>query len=384
MQESPLKARVLAINRGGKREIPKGESNWLIRLLVDSVKDLAIFLLDPDGNVLTWNEGAQLMKGYSVPEILGKHFSIFYLPDSVESGRPSRELALAQKKGGCTCEGWRVRKDGTAFWASVIITPLRQTDGKLCGFAKVTRDMTERRTWEERIQRLNGELRSQIAQVDESKRIVELRTLELQRLSRQLLQLQDEERRRLARDLHDDLAQQLTSLKVLLGRDSRNEEARQIATACISTVRNLSYLLHPPLLDETGLCAALQWFVDGLSKRTGIEISLETKPVEFPRLSKDAEVTIFRIVQESLTNVVRHSGGENALVEIEIKAEWVTVGVRDYGKGVPLQVTNTNSSSRLGVGISGMRERVRQLGGELTVSFANPGTLVEAKIPLSA
>jgi PAS domain S-box-containing protein len=324
------------------------------------------------------------MKGYSLQEILGRHFSIFYLPESVASGLPSHELALAQKKGRCACEGWRVRKDGTTFWASVIIMPLRQTDGKLCGFAKVTRDISERRMWEERIQRLTRELRSQSAQVDESKHIVELRTLELQRLSRQLLQLQDEERRRLARDLHDDLAQQLTSLKMLLGRDSRNEEATEIANACISTVRNLTYLLHPPLLDEAGLCAALQWFVDGLSKRAGIEISLETKPVDFPRLSKDAEVTIFRIVQESLNNVVRHSGGENALVEIEIQAEWVRVGVRDYGKGAPLQIANTISSSRLGVGISGMRERVRQLGGELTVSFANPGTLVEAKIPLSA
>src|SRR5580700_4717580 len=141
----------------------------LFRLLVESVRDYAIFVLDPDGNVLTWNPGAQALKGYVRDEIVGKHFSKFYLPEAVKSGWPQRELTLAQKEGRFTDEGWRVRKDGTAFWASVTITPLYAQDGTLAGFAKVTQDLTDRRQGEERIQALNRELRERVAQLDESR-----------------------------------------------------------------------------------------------------------------------------------------------------------------------------------------------------------------------
>jgi PAS domain S-box-containing protein len=352
----------------------------LFRLLIQSVRDYAIFVLDPEGHILTWSPGAQAMKGYTRDEIVGKHFSKFYLPEAVESGWPQRELAMAQKDGRFADEGWRVRKDGTSFWASVIISALRSEDGKLCGFAKVTQDLTERRQAEERIQALNRELRNRVSQLDESQRVIELRTLELQKLSARLLQIQDEERRRLARELHDDLGQQLTAIKMMLGKASGTEEVREMTDAAISTVRNLSYLLHSPLLDETGLRAAVHWYIDGLAKRSGIKISLTITPHIFPRLSADIETTIFRVVQESLTNVYRHANSESARVEIEKQPEWVLVRVRDYGKGVSPETRS--HSSNLGMGITGMRERVRQFGGELTVTRAEPGTLVEAKIPL--
>ena len=353
----------------------------IFRLLVESVSDYAIFVLDPEGHVLTWNAGAQAIKGYTKEEILGKHFSIFYPREAVQSSWPSRELTLAQKEGRFIDEGWRVKKDGQLFWASVTITALRGPDGRLCGFAKVTQDLTSRRQAEERIQDLNKELRSRVAQLDESQHIVELRTLELQKLSAQVLKTQDEERRRLARELHDDLSQQLTGLKMELDASGAIELGNR-AGAILNTVRNLSYLLHPPLLDETGLRSALHWYVDGLVQRSGIHIALTIIPMEFPRLPTDIETAIFRVVQESLTNVYRHSGSEGARVEIEKQTEWVTVRVRDYGKGVALHVAGKSSSPGLGVGIAGMRERVRQFGGELTVSRVEPGTLVEAKIPL--
>jgi len=366
------------------RPRPSGavESTELFRLLVDSVRDYAIFVLDPEGHVLTWNPGAQAMKGYSREEIVGQHFSKFYLPEAVQSGWPQRELMLAQKEGRFADEGWRVRKDGTSFWASVIISPLRSEDGRLSGFAKVTQDMTERRQTEERVQALNKELRQRVLQLDEARRVVELRTLELQKLSGQLLQIQDDERRRLARELHDDLGQQLTALKMTIPNTAANQPAIEMTDVAMTTVRSLSYLLHPPLLDETGLRAALHWFVDGFSKRSNMEVSLTVQPQIFPRFSKDIETTIFRVVQECLTNVYRHAVSESARVEIEKQSNWVTIRVRDYGKGIPHEISSRAVSSAMGVGVSGMRERLRQFGGELTISRAEPGTTVECKIPL--
>jgi PAS domain S-box-containing protein len=354
----------------------------LFRLLVESIREYAIFVLDPEGNVLTWNPGAQAMKGYTRDEIVGQHFSKFYPPEAIESGWPQRELALALKEGRFADEGWRVRKDGTTFWASVIIVPLRSKNGELSGFAKVTQDMTDRRQTEERVQALNRELRQHVWELDESRRVIELRTLELQKLSAQLLQVQDRERRRLARELHDDLGQQLSALAMTLPTVKGNEDASRMTEAAISTVRNLSYLLHPPLLDDTGLRAALHWFVEGLVKRSSIQISLTITPPAFPRLTPDIETTIFRVVQESLTNVYRHANSNSARVEIDKQAGWVVVRIRDYGKGLPQEIMDRHHSPSLGVGIVGMRERVRQFGGELTVSRAEPGTLVETRIPL--
>jgi PAS domain S-box-containing protein len=354
----------------------------LFRLLVESIREYAIFVLDPEGNVLTWNPGAQAMKGYTRDEIVGQHFSKFYPPEAIESGWPQRELTLALQEGRFADEGWRVKKDGTSFWASVIIVPLRSKNGDLSGFAKVTQDMTDRRQTEERVQALNRELRQHVLELDESRRVIELRTLELQKLSAQLLQVQDRERRRLARELHDDLGQQLSALAMTLPTVKGNEEASRMLEAAISTVRNLSYLLHPPLLDDTGLRAALHWFIEGLVKRSNIQISLTITPPAFPRLAPDIETTIFRVVQESLTNVYRHANSNSARVEIDKQAGWVVVRIRDYGKGLPQEIMDRTHSPSLGVGIVGMRERVRQFGGELTMSRAEPGTLVETRIPL--
>jgi signal transduction histidine kinase len=299
---------------------------------------------------------------------------------------PAHELKLALKDGRFEDEGWRIRKDGTRFWANVVITPLYR-DGILQGFAKVTRDTTERMQWEEKIQQLNRELCHRVEELDKSKRLIERRTEELQKLSAQLLRVQDEERRRIARELHDELGQELAGLKMLLEADrpgtNIRTEAVELSEHAIQTVRNLSYLLHPPLLDEAGLQAAITWYVDGLTKRSGIEVALEVKPATFQRLSAEIETTVFRIVQESLTNVYRHSGSKKARVEIEQQPESIIVKIQDYGKGISAEIASGKPSNLVGVGISGMRERVKQFGGQLLLSRTEPGTLVQARMPTS-
>jgi signal transduction histidine kinase len=293
-----------------------------------------------------------------------------------------RELALADKEGRFADEGWRVRKDGSVFWASVIITALRDSAGRLSGFAKITRDMSEQRNAAERINNLNRDLKKKVAELDESQRIVELRTLELQKLSAEVMHVQDEERRRIARELHDDLGQQLSMLKMLLSRGTNKKEMEEITSSALSTVRNLSYLLHPPLLDETGLRAALEWFIEGLAQRSGIQIAMQVQPDIFPRLAAEIETAIFRVIQEALMNVVRHAKTKSARVEIEKRPELVLVRIRDYGQGLPAELAGLSVGKRVGVGIAGMRERIRQFGGELKVTRSEPGTLVEATIPL--
>jgi PAS domain S-box-containing protein len=348
------------------------------RLLVDSVRDYAIFLLSPEGKVVTWNQGAQRIKGYAADEIIGQHFSRFYPPEAIESKWPDRELEIAAKEGRYTDEGPRVRKDGSTFWAHVVITSLRDEADNLLGFSKVTRDLSERRELEERTRELNKELRIRITQLVETQRQVELRTLELQKLSGELLHVQDDERRRISRALHDELGQELAALKIELEMQGEKKlgPAIEMTNRGLSKVRNLSYLLHPPLLDESGLLPALHWYFEGLKKRSELRVTFEYKPAVFPRLSRDLEITIFRVIQESLTNVYRHSKSEDARIEMTQDSDRVTIRVRDFGKGI------APSASAVGVGISGMKERVKQLNGELKVSRAEPGTVVDATIPL--
>lgn len=285
---------------------------------------------------------------------------------------------MAAKEGRYTDEGLRVRKDGSCFWAYVVITALRNEAGDLQGFSKVTRDLSERRELEERTRELNKELRTRIVQLVETQQQVELRTLELQKLSGELLHVQDEERRRISRSLHDELGQELTALKIELDlqHDKKLASAIEIAERSLSKVRNLSYLLHPPLLDESGLLPALHWYFEGFKKRSELRIVFDYKPAAFPRLFRDLETAVFRVIQEALTNACRHSGSKDARIDINQDSERVTIRVRDFGKGIaPL-------ASAAGVGISGMKERAKQLNGELTVSRAEPGTLVVATIPL--
>jgi len=224
------------------------------------------------------------------------------------------------------------------------------------------------------------------------RKALQLETLnrELRRLSTRLMSAQDEERRRFARELHDGIGQELAAAKIMLdgilqqprgtGKEKAIGEASEIVDRAIQQVRSMSHLMHPPLLDEGGLFSALRWFLDGMTERTGIHTSLDLEPAEFPRLAPQLERAVFRIVQEALTNVFRHSQAKTARVTLVQKENSLQLTVRDDGKGVAEQTAQLRPGS-IGVGISGMRERARELGGELRMSNTNPGTTVEVLIP---
>jgi signal transduction histidine kinase len=213
---------------------------------------------------------------------------------------------------------------------------------------------------------------------------------ELRRLSSRLMTAQDEERRRFAWDLHDGVGQELAAAKIMLDRllqqpqpqkqEKAIGDASEIVDRAIRQVRSMSHLLHPPLLDEGGLFSALRWFVEGMTERTGIQTSLDMEPREFPRLAPMVERTVFRITQEAMTNVFRHSQARSASVTLVQKENSLLLTVRDDGKGVAEQTAQLRPGC-IGIGIGGIRERARELGGELRMKNAYPGTIVEVVIP---
>jgi len=220
-----------------------------------------------------------------------------------------------------------------------------------------------------------------------NKREMQSLTEQMRRLSVRVMAAQDEERRRIARELHDSLGQQLTlakitvdSIKATEAREQAKEVSEQIAEA-LKQVRTISHLLHPPMLDEIGLKAAIQWYLDGLTKRGGIRTKLELEPSQFPRLPRLYEIVLYRITQEAVTNAFRHSGAGEICVALRRDETQVALAVKDNGKGMPEHLA-TSKDGASGVGIPGMRQRAIELGGEVRILNGNPGTLVEVVIPI--
>jgi signal transduction histidine kinase len=212
----------------------------------------------------------------------------------------------------------------------------------------------------------------------------------LRALSSRLIGAQDAERRRIARELHDGLQQDLAAAKLALvgSLTEENTRAKESVTEAIEIidrtmmqVRSLSHLLHPPLLDEGGLVCALKWYVEGLTKRSGIQSSLDVVPADFPRLAPHLETAVFRIVQECLTNTFRHAEAHKAWVTVALEGNGLAVSVRDDGKGIGEGIAEFQPD-RIGIGIAGMRQRVAEFGGQCQLSRANPGTLVQVRIPI--
>ncbi len=217
----------------------------------------------------------------------------------------------------------------------------------------------------------------------------------VRRVSGRLLQVRDDERRRLARDLHDSLGQTLTAIKMnlsYLGRDTSNldargrnavEESKELVASSLKEVRTLSHLLHPPMLDDVGLLAAIRWFANGFSERSSIQVDL-VLPEDLPRLSTERETAIFRVVQESLTNVHRHSGSTTAEVRLEREDDLLHMYVTDQGHGISLEKLSFHQeTATVGVGLLGMRERLRQLRGHLDIDSSARGTTIHATVPMS-
>jgi signal transduction histidine kinase len=246
----------------------------------------------------------------------------------------------------------------------------------------ISHDITDQKRSEEALQESLANLESVVAR----------RTSALRRLSARLLKAQEEECRKISRELHDSLGQYLTALKInvsMLACSTPDQErvlmeSSNIVDLAITETRTLSYLLHPPLLDEAGFVLAAGHYLDGFANRSGIQVDLQV-PKENVRFSAPIELALFRVLQESLTNVHRHSGSPRVDVRFDGTKEHVTLQVRDYGRGMPEELLRSfeQTDSAVGIGLAGMRERISELNGRLVVAAAHPGTIVAASMPVS-
>ena len=372
------------------------QSEQRFRLFVDAVRDYAIFMLDPEGNITTWNSGAERIKGYKPWEIIGKHFSMFYLEEDLKSRKPWHELEVAAEEGRFEDEGWRLRQDGTKFWANVIITAIRDEGGRLLGFGKVTRDLTEKKRAHTELERAHHHLQKEVIERRLAEKKLHKSEDSLRKLSQHLLRSQDEERKRIGRDLHDSLGQCLAMLKINLDSlqlalpaaqakaIAKVDQCLQLTDEAIREVRTIAYVLYPPMLEELGLNSAISWYLEGFASRSEMKITFDAAP-ELERLERPVELALFRVLQESLTNVHRHSESPTAHIRLFEENGSAVLEIEDEGKGFPAAMLDLNQddlASSFGVGLRGMNERLRDLGGTIELKPAKErGALVRAVVP---
>jgi len=297
------------------------------------------------------------------------------------------------------------RPDGSRIIVIVNIAPLKDDRGEITGAINCFYDVTERKEAEEALResvterrRAEEALRESETQLrlanEELESVVQRRTVTLRQLSARLMRLQDDEHRRIARNLHDSLGQYLTSIKMNLDRliPSAAPNQAELLSAALESVersiaetRTLLCLLHPPLLDEVGFASAARWYADEFAKRSGIEVKVDL-PDGIDRLPELTEMALFRILQESLTNVHRHSGSSSVEIGLTVTENQVLLSVRDFGRGMPagLRQGSDQNGNHVGVGLSGMRERVTDLGGSFDIQSNASGTAIIVALPLAA
>ncbi len=354
----------------------------------------------PDQRVVWANKAILNLLGYQAEEYIGHPLSEFFVQSETLAdfwAKLMRREEIYNYRAELKCKSGSTRHvliNSNGLWE----------DGRFVHTRTFIHDVTERIEMEEalklahdelemRVMQRTAEINDKNAQLRAQREALALTNEGLRELSARLFQVQDEERRRIARDLHDSTGQALALLSMNLSvlemeADGSSPElakslsenvaiVRQISTE----LRTLSYLLHPPMLDEVGLKSALRWYIDGFAERSSINVSLELSD-DLGRLPREMEIALFRVIQECLTNIHRHSGTEKAVIQLHFVDGAVTLAVKDEGKGItPDRLSKITSSRGHGMGIRGMQERVKNLGGEWGLSSDARGTEIKVVIP---
>jgi PAS domain S-box-containing protein len=350
------------------------------RHLANAMPQLA-WIADADGKSVWYNDGWYLYSGKNIEQLAGSGWQSLHdpaiLPEVLKRWQDCIREGIAFEM-----EFPLLGTDGRFRWFLTRVIPIHDQQKKVARWLGTSTDIHAQREAGEFLRSNQERLESEVVK----------RTAALQHLSAKLLRAQDEERRRLARELHDSMGQYLAAMSMSLAAlvadtpaidKKRSEDLQSIIQLCLSETRTLSHLLHPPLLDEIGLNSAMKWFVEEFCKRSGIQVTLSSEcPHRLPSL---LETMLFRVVQEALTNIHKHSGSPTAEVFLGTNSGDVVLEVNDHGRGMPqeLLVRARNGGSVAGVGLAGMRERVSEIGGNFQVQSGPQGTSIRVSIPVA-
>jgi two-component system CheB/CheR fusion protein len=374
------------------------QSEERLLLLVESVLDYSIIIQDNSGRVESWNPGAERMFGYTEAEAVGQHISLIFTPEDRAHGAAEEEMKTAREHGRAADERWHLRKDGSRFYVSGVLTALRHSE--LLGYAKIARDLTEGKRAEEELQRSREELElrvvertRELADANEALRaeIVERQQIERSRIEllRKLVRTQEEERRRIARDIHDHLGQQSTALRLKLVtlKDVCKEHAdwceqielvQTVAGQLDADVDFLAWELRPAALDDLGLSTALANFVKEWSSHFQIPAEYHTTGMDTGRPAPEVEINLYRIAQEALNNIYKHAHASRVDVLLERRDHSVVLIIEDDGVGL----TENKPGQDRGLGLLSMHERAALVGGKLEIeSTPGEGMTIFARVP---
>jgi two-component system, chemotaxis family, CheB/CheR fusion protein len=394
----------LDITRRKRMEDRLSSSEARLRLLIDSVTDYAIFTLDADGLIASWNAGAARLFGYTDNEAIGMSFERLFTPEDRQAGVPEREQKAARESGQAADERWHLRKDGSRFFASGVLTPLSGEDSEtgVSGYVKVARDLTERKQWEDALTQAHADLefrvRERTAQLAAANVALDTELQErreanqqIRGLLRRLITAQEDERRRIGRDLHDQLGQEVVGLRLRLSGiletatdatvRARIEDALQILEKLDQDLDFHIWELRPPGLDDLGLVKTLERFVQNWSREFGIAADFHSQGLDKTRLPHDTEINLYRITQEALNNVLKHADASRVAVILECREEQLVLVIEDDGIGFDRAAAG---AAERGIGLIGMQERAALIGGTLEIE-AGPGagTTIFVRAPLT-
>jgi two-component system CheB/CheR fusion protein len=381
------------------------QSETRLRLMIESVTEYAILTLDPLGRVDHWNEGAARMFGYEEAEIVGQSAALLFTPEDRAAGADREEMRQARDLGRAADERWHLRKTGERFFMSGVTAPLRNPVGTITGYIKVARDLTDRKRGEEALQSahdaLEGRVRERVADLQAATQTLRAQTEEHQRAEQQIRDLlgriitvQEDERRRIARDLHDQVGQQVVALKLTVEAMEHAAGGPSALGAKIATAKSLiarldadidvfTSELRSPTLDELGLVAAMELLINEWTEAAGVDAQFHPDGFAARRLAQTIETCLYRITQEALNNVAKHAGATVVSVVLEWRQDRVTLVITDDGRG--FEATKENGDAWRAIGLRGMRERATAVGGTLEIESApGDGTTMRVQVPALA
>jgi PAS domain S-box-containing protein len=378
------------------------EQREFFRVILASIGD-AVMTTNVESEITFMNPVAEALTGWKSEEAIGQRLeTVFKIVDGANRSAAANLATRVMREetvAGLANNTVLISRDGREVAIDDSAAQIRDATGQIAGVVLVFHDCSGQR-------RVETELRQSHQWLSEARdhlekrvrgRTAELATANenLRDLSARLLQVQDDERRRLARELHDSVGQILAAIGMNIGvvraqsdkLDTLGARAVadnvQLVDQVSREIRTISHLLHPPLIEIAGLASALRWYVDGFAERSQIKVDLDI-PADFGRLPDETELAVFRIVQECLTNIHRHSGSATATISIHQEDERLFVRVQDRGKGISkTEQSDVMTQGRSGVGFAGMRERLRQLGGTLEIESEENGTLVSAILKIA-